>query len=573
MPRHIFFSWQMDTDTGVGRNLIERALERSIGVLKVDADVEPADRELAVDRDTVDVPGSPPIVDTIFSKIDRAAVFISDLTYVAERADGRKSPNPNVLIEHGWALKTLSWRGIIGVMNTAAGHPDQHPLPFDLQHFRRPILYECAADATIEQRQAAKSDLTKKLTTALKAILADEHLKAARLPAAPHEPHPHDVELLSRVRAQLSENLRRFLHQHNFGTPFQRAILDPIDEMNATWVGANFEFDDPVLQESFDSVRRAATTFGNLALQRIHAMDRNPKMGSPKTDYDLQHGVQPETLAVIKALNEGATELSSAVDDFDRIARGRVRVPTSASAPTPPGPDPRSQPAIEALGALALDAVKGMRAEIVSRPSLTLSVAPLAAMEAPKLEPKRVADAQLRFPPTVHDRVQTDVDQRQWWTNAIPQPRPGFPNPEARWRMRLVRPGLLEYEVNIGRRIDDDKDILVDGRKLEAQIVLNLDRMAAILDDLGLGGPALVEISLQGIEDVTLIRSTHGARRLRIPELRLPLAQIDNFSPPLADQLRDQLDMLWQAGGSAEGSPSFGGGAWDGYSGSDLYEI
>jgi hypothetical protein len=296
MPHHIFFSWQMDTDTGVGRNLIERALEGAIKTMKANADVEPADRELAVDRDTVDVPGSPPIVDTIFSKIDRAAVFVSDLSYVAERRDGRRSPNPNVLLEHGWALKSLGWRGIIGVTNTANGHPDQHPLPFDLLHFRRPILYVCPQDATTEQRQVARADLTKKLTSALKTMLADEQLKAARVPPVPTEPHPHDIELLGRVRAQLSEELRRFLRQHNFGTPFQRAILDPIDEMNAAWVGANFEFVDPTLQESFTGVRHASTLFGDLVLERIYAMDRNPKMSWPKTDYDLRHGVQPATL-------------------------------------------------------------------------------------------------------------------------------------------------------------------------------------------------------------------------------------------------------------------------------------
>jgi hypothetical protein len=349
MPHHIFFSWQMDMDTGVSRNLIERALERAIGTIKADADIEPADRELAVDRDTVDVLGSPPIVDTIFNKIDRAAVFVSDLSYVAERPNGRKSPNPNVLLEHGWALKSLGWRGIIGVMNTASGHPDQHPLPFDLQHFRRPILYACPADSTPEQRQAAKTDLAKKLTSALKAVLADEHLKAARVPPTPAEPHPHDIELLGRVRAQLSEQLRRFLHQHNFGTPFQRAILDPINEMNATWVGANFEFVDPVLQEGFAGVQHASTSFGSLVLERIHGMDRNPNMGWPKTDYDVRHGVQPETLAVIQDLNERATALSNAIDDFERIARTRIREQTSVPITTPPGPDPRIQVATEAL--------------------------------------------------------------------------------------------------------------------------------------------------------------------------------------------------------------------------------
>lgn len=87
MPHHIFFSWQSDTQTRTGRNLIDRALEQAIGILAADADIDAADRELAIDRDSAGVPGSPPIVDTIFSKIDRAAVFTirSDLCRGARR--------------------------------------------------------------------------------------------------------------------------------------------------------------------------------------------------------------------------------------------------------------------------------------------------------------------------------------------------------------------------------------------------------------------------------------------------------------------------------------------------------
>jgi hypothetical protein len=94
-----------------------------------------------MDKDTFHVPGSPAIAETIYGKIDRAAVFLSDLTYVAVRPNGGGIPNPNVLIEHGWALKSLSSRRVISVMNIALGDPDQHELPFDLRHVRRPILY------------------------------------------------------------------------------------------------------------------------------------------------------------------------------------------------------------------------------------------------------------------------------------------------------------------------------------------------------------------------------------------------------------------------------------------------
>lgn len=85
----IFFSWQADTPTREGRNFIERALERAAKRISVDTNVEEAIRELEIDRDTKGAPGSPPIVETIFRKIDKAAVFVPDLTFVGKRLDGR----------------------------------------------------------------------------------------------------------------------------------------------------------------------------------------------------------------------------------------------------------------------------------------------------------------------------------------------------------------------------------------------------------------------------------------------------------------------------------------------------
>jgi len=120
----VFYSWQADTSTLVGRNLIERALEKALGELNKGDEVEEAQREeLAVDRDTMGVAGSPPIVQTIFDKIDRAAVFVPDLTFVGKRLDDRPTPNPNVLIEYGWALKSLTHSRIVPVMNVAFGAP------------------------------------------------------------------------------------------------------------------------------------------------------------------------------------------------------------------------------------------------------------------------------------------------------------------------------------------------------------------------------------------------------------------------------------------------------------------
>lgn len=400
MPQHIFFSWQSDTLPRTSRNLVERALERAIAELNADADIDPADRDLAVDRDTMGVPGSPPLVDTIFAKIDSAAAFLSDLTYVAERGTGGRMPNPNVLLEHGWALKSLNWRRIISVMNVAHGHPDDHELPFDLKHFRRPIFYDCPDNAEAATRTEARDGLAHQLVAALRAILSDEALRVARGAAAPVEPHPHDVHLLSRVQTQLPESLQRFLRQHSFGTPFRRAILDPLFEMNEDWVGARFEFHDAVLQAAFAELRQLNTDFCALVAERNYAMDSNLAMGWPKTDLDVSRGIQPETLAAIDAMNAKAGELSAAVDIFERTARDRIRVAPATAAPTEPVADPREARAREMLDELAADRNRGGLPGIVGRPSVTLRAVPVAAAEGRRIDAREAARAQLRFPLT-----------------------------------------------------------------------------------------------------------------------------------------------------------------------------
>ncbi len=402
MTHHIFFSWQSDTPGRVGRGFIETCLGRAIGELQADADVDPADRELAVDHDTLDVPGSPPIVETIFGKIDRAAVFLADLTYVAERARGGRTPNPNVCIEHGYALKALSWRRVIAVMNTAMGHPDQHELPFDVRHTRRPIMFDLAETADAPTRAAVRAALVRQLKVALRAIFGDDAAKAG-IPAADAEPHPHDIALLKRLHHQLSLPLRQFLHRHNFGTPYRLAILDPIHQMNHDWIGAAFEFYDPAIQTAFADVRDAAERLGELVATRIHAMPRNVEMGWPKTDLDVAEGLQAGTEQAIGELNAKASEFSTALDVLDRVARDRLRIDSGLHSTENGADDGAAERALRdaaeaALNELAMDANRGALPEIVTRPRLTLRLAPYAAAKGQRLEPAAVSNAQLRFP-------------------------------------------------------------------------------------------------------------------------------------------------------------------------------
>lgn len=119
MPTTVFFSWQSDTPVVDGRNFIERALEKALKNISGEIGLEESDRP-QLDRDTKNVPGSPRIFDTILKKIDKASVFVPDITFVASRAkDGQMIPNPNVMIEYGYARKCKDLVQFLPVMNIA----------------------------------------------------------------------------------------------------------------------------------------------------------------------------------------------------------------------------------------------------------------------------------------------------------------------------------------------------------------------------------------------------------------------------------------------------------------------
>src|SRR5271163_616172 len=156
MAQTVFFSWQSDTPNRVGRSFLKEVLEEVCKGIASDPTVDEALRDLEVDSDTLGVAGQPPIVETIFEKIDASAVFVADMTLVGVRNDRSGIPNPNVLIEYGWALKALTHKRVIWVMNTAFGEPAGENLPFDLRHARRPMGYCLPNDATPELRKKEK---------------------------------------------------------------------------------------------------------------------------------------------------------------------------------------------------------------------------------------------------------------------------------------------------------------------------------------------------------------------------------------------------------------------------------
>jgi hypothetical protein len=167
----VFYAWQSDCPNKTNRSLIKEAAEEAISAINADATIE--DRPV-LDHDTKDTPGIPDISNTILEKIDHCGIFLADLTFVgaspAREAGGKPKvmPNSNVMIELGYAMKSVGPERIICVMNTAFGPPEE--LPFDLRHRRYPVQF-CHKPED-EGGTAIRKALAKELKTAIRAIIA-----------------------------------------------------------------------------------------------------------------------------------------------------------------------------------------------------------------------------------------------------------------------------------------------------------------------------------------------------------------------------------------------------------------
>jgi len=161
----IFYSWQSDLSNNTNRTFIETALQRAVKELAQDPEIQESPR---VDRDTSGVPGTPDIANAILEKIEAADVCVFDVSIVA-RNERRAFPNPNVLIELGYALRAHSSERIILVFNSATGKP-REDLPFDLG-LKRAMEYETPEGGHVD-RSADRAALTKSFVAALKLIYA-----------------------------------------------------------------------------------------------------------------------------------------------------------------------------------------------------------------------------------------------------------------------------------------------------------------------------------------------------------------------------------------------------------------
>lgn len=158
----IFYSWQSDLPNNTNRSLILQALENVAKQLRVDTSIE---LEPVIDRDTLNVPGSPNIATTILNKISEAHIFVCDVSIINSTTP-KPCPNPNVLFELGYAIAKLGSERIITVLNKAFGGPEQ--LPFDLR-MHRVLTYNLSSEDS--NKAPVRKELERNLDNAIRIIL------------------------------------------------------------------------------------------------------------------------------------------------------------------------------------------------------------------------------------------------------------------------------------------------------------------------------------------------------------------------------------------------------------------
>lgn len=155
MGYKVFFAFQMDTEDKFGKGFIQSAVEIAIQQLKDEG------LEVTLDYGFRGTPGTPPLLDEMLKKSDESDMVIVDLTYTSAKewlnakeiggddtskwisiekdADRKPSPNPNVLLETGYAWAKKGTYRTLAIMNEAFGSPKL--LPVDLKGFRWGITY------------------------------------------------------------------------------------------------------------------------------------------------------------------------------------------------------------------------------------------------------------------------------------------------------------------------------------------------------------------------------------------------------------------------------------------------
>lgn len=211
MKPTLFWAWQNDAENNVCRGFIKNAAEKALKVLIKAGEVQDAPR---LDHATNEVSGTPELAGTIYTKIEAAGLFLGDVTLVGRIGEKKRTPNPNVLLETGFAAHCMGWDRVILVMNTHEQFGPPEDLPFDLKNRRFPLTYTLGRD---DDKVPVREQLVENLTDAIQDALSREHNAVDRV--------------FSQFSFQCFDFLSRYAERED-GSPASEAKGDPVTQLN-----------------------------------------------------------------------------------------------------------------------------------------------------------------------------------------------------------------------------------------------------------------------------------------------------------------------------------------------------
>lgn len=187
----VFYSWQSDLPKKANQNFLRTALRTA----STKFEDRVSNHSVEVDEATRGVPGSPNIPLTILEKIRTCDVFVCDISTINDSAPTglRRTPNPNVAFELGYAIANLGWGRVVLLFNDAFGSLKDVPFDFD----RHRILKYTLADNDPNKR-AVLEELSATLALGMSniAIQNPERPTFGALPLAEQTRRDRDISNL-----------------------------------------------------------------------------------------------------------------------------------------------------------------------------------------------------------------------------------------------------------------------------------------------------------------------------------------------------------------------------------------
>lgn len=168
MKISIFYSWQSDLPNNKNRGLIENSLNKAKEIILIE---NKGVTEIEIISDSRGDKGTPDLVSSIFNKIDNCDIFIADISIINPKSDRRPTPNPNVLIELGYASHALGWNKLICLFNAEYAKPEI--LPFDIRT-RKPVISDTTLLNT-EVKQSLTRSIVRSVNDIVNSILFDKN--------------------------------------------------------------------------------------------------------------------------------------------------------------------------------------------------------------------------------------------------------------------------------------------------------------------------------------------------------------------------------------------------------------